>query len=591
MIAIHRGGRSHGWLTLLAACLAAFVAFATPTLAQESEPDTVEAWLAIAREHEANDDPEAAFEAYGNALKIDRTHEEACLGYAARAWEIDRGIKGIQVLNRLLREQPDHVDALAYRGFLHQTRDKDARAIRDLERVANEASASWTLTYYARALLYEGDFPEASIQSSRALEYDELDSYAFWVRGYAAFLTGDEESAARDFARAVELDPEWAEAPYQAVDPGGLDPEDEAVIEAVGTLLKAALCWAILLGLIGLVVGLGGSSYLVPAARRQEAGIQPAYDGPHKELFTIYLQNVALTLLTLGVYRFWAKVRTRRFHLTHTVFADGRFDYHATGQEKFVGFLKGMAILVPFGYAYYRASQWVDAHPTEVFAQIGLNYGLFFGLVLIRPLALVGAQRFNLARTSWNNLRFRFTGTLKGAYGLYLRDAFLIIFSLGIYWSWHLCNVKRFKLSHTKLGEERGDFTGDGSTLFGIQLVGYFASILTLGLYVPWYLAARHRFWTEHTKFMRKRFHSTLSGKAVLAVGGPGLLASIFTLGLAIPWAVTRWRRMIAATTLYSGQIDHETLASIQDHEATSTLEGIGEAGELFGEIGDLFGI
>ncbi|MEM8813756.1 MAG: DUF898 family protein, partial [Pseudomonadota bacterium] len=61
---------------------------------------------------------------------------------------------------------------------------------------------------------------------------------------------------------------------------------------------------------------------------------RPTRTSPANELFKIYLQNIVFTVLTLGVYRFWARVRNRRFHYLHTEFAGGRFDYHATGREK-----------------------------------------------------------------------------------------------------------------------------------------------------------------------------------------------------------------------------------------------------------------
>jgi uncharacterized membrane protein YjgN (DUF898 family) len=69
------------------------------------------------------------------------------------------------------------------------------------------------------------------------------------------------------------------------------------------------------------------------------------------------------------------------------------------------------------------------------------------------------------------------------------------------------------------------------------------------------------------------------------------MLVTIVTLGLALPWAVTRWRTLLTHSTHYAGRIDAEQLESIRDSAASGTLEGLGEAGELFGEIGDLFGV
>lgn len=556
-----------------------------------SETDLTRAWLGLAEAHEWAGDDQAAFEAYAEVLKLDRVHEAACLGYAARSYDVDEGSKGIRILTRLLRHQPEHVDALAHRGFLYQARSQPQRAIRDFELVADDPAASWILSTYAQALLEVGDEQGAFTQATRAVEYDPEDAYAYWVRGYVKHFAGNVTGGAEEFERAVALDPLQAEFPYEDYEGGAHEEPEISQLEALRAMVIPLFTWAALMSLFGLAIGLGGSKYLVAKEHRSNAGIQPVYDGPHKELFTIYIQNVALTLVTLGVYRFWAKVRTRRFHLTHTIFADGRFDYHATGEEKFIGFVKGMLILVPFGVAYYYGSQWMAENPTRILTHLGISYGIFFGLYLIRPLALVGGQRFNLARTSWNNLRFRFTGRLRDAYKLYIGDAFLIVLTLGIYWSWHLCRVRRFKLAHTTLGEETLDFRGEGSALFGIQLKGVIFTMMTLGIYFPWYVAERHRFWTSHSHFRRKRFHSNLTGKAVLAVGGPGFLATVLTLGLALPWAITRWRTMIAATTYYSGSIDQETLMSIQDTAATSTLEGVGEAGEVLGEIGDLFGL
>jgi uncharacterized membrane protein YjgN (DUF898 family) len=406
------------------------------------------------------------------------------------------------------------------------------------------------------------------------------DAYA--IRARALRQLGRESEALRDEERAAELAPAFADesALYY----------EEAEWDALKGVVILFLGWAVVMGLIGLVLQ-AVRTILRPLAVKDRRGTEAIYDGEGRELFRIYLQNVVLTLLTLGVYRFWANVRNRQFHYQHTSFSEGRFDYHATGLEKFIGFLKGLLILAPLFVVLWFLHGWAREALGEEFAPTLVTYALLLCMFALRPLILVGAQRFNLARTSWNNLRLHFTGRVADAYKLYARDFLLVVCTLGLYWTWHVCRVHAFKLRHTRLGETRFSFQGGGRDLFPIQVFGGILCYVSLGLFVPWFIAARHRFFVRNTRFDGKYMRSDLTGGAVLAIGGPAMLVTIVTLGLALPWAVTRWRTLLTHSTYYAGRIEAEQLGSIRDSAASSTLEGLGEAGELFGEIGDLFGV
>ena len=72
-----------------------------------------------------------------------------------------------------------------------------------------------------------------------------------------------------------------------------------------------------------------------PAYKRRMA----AYDGGVWRLYKIVLINLTLTLLTLGLYRFWAKTRLRRFLWVHATIDDDRLEYAGTGNELLLGFL------------------------------------------------------------------------------------------------------------------------------------------------------------------------------------------------------------------------------------------------------------
>ena len=69
------------------------------------------------------------------------------------------------------------------------------------------------------------------------------------------------------------------------------------------------------------------------------------FDGKGSDLFGIFLTNAALTLVTLGVYYFWAKVRVQKYLHQHTSFLGSRCDYHVTGKERFIGFLRALKYL------------------------------------------------------------------------------------------------------------------------------------------------------------------------------------------------------------------------------------------------------
>ncbi|MEM8711934.1 MAG: DUF898 family protein, partial [Planctomycetota bacterium] len=467
-------------------------------------PDLDEARTARAECLEWLERHEEAMEEYMVLIKKDRASPEPALAYARLGIKIDDYSAVIRTLTRFLRKVEDHPEALALRAEAYYWRDDLDRAIRDYEAIEGDPDMYYALPYHALSLSESGRHEEGIRVALAAIEADPESAFTHHTYARVLSAAGRDQEAALAQQRAIDLDPDYADYEYEAItyESLGLDGEltTEELVEAYTWMAKGLLAWALLLGVIGLLVGLGGGRYLIrkgqpqdtdsdafgPDASGEAQGLRarvtyPDYDGKPRDLMQIYLQNVVFTVLTLGVYRFWAKVRTRRFHYEHTRFAGGRFDYHATGAEKFAGFLKGVVLLIPVMVGYYYLLQLQETRPTDFGVAIAVKYSLLFAFFLIRPLALVGGQRFNLARTSWNNLHFRFTGTLKGAYKLYARDLLFLILTLGIYYAWHQRNVREFKLRHTTLGEHAMGFRGQGGELLGIQMSGIMLSMLTLG--------------------------------------------------------------------------------------------------------------
>src|SRR5688572_4599177 len=70
------------------------------------------------------------------------------------------------------------------------------------------------------------------------------------------------------------------------------------------------------------------------------------FTGTGAEYFKIWIVNLALTIVTLGIYSAWAKVRRLQYFYRHTRLAGAGFDYHGDP----IAILKGRIVgLVLFG--------------------------------------------------------------------------------------------------------------------------------------------------------------------------------------------------------------------------------------------------
>ena len=70
--------------------------------------------------------------------------------------------------------------------------------------------------------------------------------------------------------------------------------------------------------------------------------------GSGKEYFKIWIVNLILSILTLGIYSAWAKVRTNRYFYGNTQLAGSGFEYHAKPLAILKGRLIAVAILLVY---------------------------------------------------------------------------------------------------------------------------------------------------------------------------------------------------------------------------------------------------
>ena len=131
-----------------------------------------------------------------------------------------------------------------------------------------------------------------------------------------------------------------------------------------------------------------------------------SFEGSGSEYFKIWIVNILLTIVTLGLYYPWAKVRNNRYLYANSTIEGRGFDYHATGKQLFFGYLIAMALLIA-----YIIIQNISPIGSLV---VILIFFLAFPWIIWRSLS------FNMRMTSFSNVRFSFDGTLGGAYANFM---------------------------------------------------------------------------------------------------------------------------------------------------------------------------
>ena len=142
------------------------------------------------------------------------------------------------------------------------------------------------------------------------------------------------------------------------------------------------------------------------------------FTGKAREFFGIWLSNLLLSILTLGIYSAWAKVRRRRFFLGHTLIGGHRFDYHADPKV----ILKGRAIVVSVLVVMSLVSEL-----STVLSGTSLVL-----LMLALPWLANRSLRFNARMTSFRNVRFDFSGTYGKSLLAFVLFPLLGLLSLGL---------------------------------------------------------------------------------------------------------------------------------------------------------------
>jgi uncharacterized membrane protein YjgN (DUF898 family) len=145
---------------------------------------------------------------------------------------------------------------------------------------------------------------------------------------------------------------------------------------------------------------------------------QFTFTGSASEYFRIWIVNLFLTIITIGIYSPWAKVRRLKYFYGNTWLDSHNFDYVANP----VSILKGRAIVVALLVLYNVLVNLV--HP--LFGLLAIVYLIFLPWIVNKSLS------FNARMTIYRNVRFGFEGTLWNAFKAFVLWPLASALTLGL---------------------------------------------------------------------------------------------------------------------------------------------------------------
>lgn len=347
------------------------------------------------------------------------------------------------------------------------------------------------------------------------------------------------------------------------------------------------------------------------------------YDGRLGELYVIFIKNVLLSIITLGIYRFWGKTRIRRYLWSHTSLLGDRFEYTGTGKELFFGFLLAIALMIVaglvFGLAFWLFSLISKALVIVVF--IVLYAALFFLFFLARFTAL----RYRLSRTRWRGIRGGLAGSPWRFGFMSMGWNLANLFAAGFLAPVVLMQTLAYRLTNAHFGTARTQFDGAPGDLYPRYLAFYFGSaflgvivggiiiavLVSIGIFddieligeimrdreegeVPpelaelqlklvgaiyagifvatlvmlpvfcWYYAFVYNYILGKTSIAGLRFGGTVRTWPMFGYVVVNLLLLLLTLGLGFPWVLHRVMKFIVANVVVEGELDAEQVRQSQ---------------------------
>ena len=194
------------------------------------------------------------------------------------------------------------------------------------------------------------------------------------------------------------------------------------------------------------------------------------FAGSASEYFRIWIVNLLLSIVTLGIYSAWAKVRRKKYFYRNTTLDGHNFDYHANP----VAILKGRLIAVPVLGLYIGSGYFSLTVQIVILVLIGLAL----------PWLIVRSQIFNRRNTTYRNVRFDFAPRFRAAYRVLGTYLLLTAVTIGLAYPLFDYKLRHFVINNSSFGKTNFQFSGAPGKFFKVHYSALVVMVLALVLWI-----------------------------------------------------------------------------------------------------------
>lgn len=330
-----------------------------------------------------------------------------------------------------------------------------------------------------------------------------------------------------------------------------------------------------------------------------DSGTRLQFTGSGSEYFRIWIVNLLLTIITLGIYSAWAKVRRTQYFYQHTQLDGSGFEYHGNP----VSILKGRVIAFVALLAYNLSFQY---SPT-------LGFVCMAALLALIPWFIWKSLQFKLYNSSYRGIRFGFRGSRWQAYQMYFLLPLLSVLTLGLATPFMHQRIKRFQHQESRFGDTHFSFDASVGNFYKMYLIG---SLIAIGgvlailifslsstllggqgggqekwsmvvsgfLGYAWLFTIGPLFFTmlqnlvwNHTRLGTHQFAADLQWGRVTFIAFTNLLGIICTLGLFMPFAKVRMTKYLIESIELKVDGGLDNFVTTTRQHVSSTSEGMAD--------------